>query len=154
MALTIGDLVPDISLPSSSRETVSPKDFKGKKLVLYFYPKDQTPGCTKQACGFRDLKKEFEKADTVILGVSKDSLKSHEKFIDKFELPFELLSDENGKLMEAFGIWKEKSLYGRTFMGIERSTFLIDKEGKIQKEWRKVKVAGHMDEVLKAAKKL
>lgn len=152
--LKVGDKVPEITLPSSTGKDISFKDFNGKKIVLYFYPRDETPGCTKEACGFRDLSKDFEEANTVILGVSKDSLKSHEKFKEKHSLPFPLLSDENLELMEKFGVWKEKSMYGRTFLGVERSTFLIDKNGIIQKEWRKVKVVGHMDEVLKAAKDL
>lgn len=126
----------------------------GKKIVLYFYPKDDTPGCTTEACGFRDLKSAFEKANTIILGVSKDNEKSHDKFAGKYNLNFKLLSDPEGKLCEAFGVWKEKSMYGKKYFGIERSTFLIDAEGKIVKVWRGVKVPGHMEEVLKEAENL
>lgn len=127
---------------------------KGKKIVLYFYPKDDTPGCTKEACSFRDLKKEFEKIDTLIIGVSKDTEKSHDKFKTKYGLNFDLLSDPDGKLCEEYAVWKQKSFMGKKYMGIERSTFLLDKEGKIVKEWRGVKVDGHMDEVLKEAQKI
>lgn len=148
MTLKIGDLVPDIKLASSEGKEVSLRDFKGKKIVLYFYPKDDTPGCTKEACGFRDNLKNFGDKNAVIVGVSKDSLKSHEKFINKYDLPFTLLADEKGELLDALGVWKEKSMYGRTYMGIERSTFLIDENGKLIKEWRKVSVDGHMEEVL------
>lgn len=149
MHLDIGDSVPDLKLPSSSGKEVSLTDFKGKKVVLYFYPKDDTPGCTTEACDFRDNLKKYENENTVIVGISKDPLKSHDKFIKKYDLPFELLADEEGKLLEAFGVWKEKSMYGKTFLGVERSTFLIDENSKIVKSWRKVSVTNHVEEVLK-----
>jgi peroxiredoxin Q/BCP len=152
--LTVGDIVPNIKLASSKGGEVSLTDLKGKKIVLYFYPKDDTPGCTTQACAFRDYKKDYEDLNAVIIGVSKDPLSKHDKFIEKYGLPFELLSDEEHKLAEAFGAWDEKSLYGKLFMGMIRSTFLIDEDGKIVKEWRKVKVAGHVEEVLEAARSL
>lgn len=152
MHLDIGDSVPDLKLPSSSGKEVSLTDFKGKKVVLYFYPKDDTPGCTTEACDFRDNLKKYENENTVIVGISKDPLKSHDKFIKKYGLPFELLADEEGKLLEAFGVWKEKSMYGKTFLGVERTTFLIDENGKIVKSWRKVSVSNHVAEVLEATR--
>ncbi len=148
MAIGLGDQIPDLTLPSTSGEMVSLGKFKGKKVVLYFYPKDDTPGCTKEACGFRDLKTDFERHNAVILGVSKDSVASHQKFTEKYKLPFDLLSDSDGKLSEAFGVWQEKSFMGKKYMGIVRSTFLIDENGKIIKEWRNLKVPGHMEDVL------
>ncbi|MEK7146530.1 MAG: thioredoxin-dependent thiol peroxidase [Patescibacteria group bacterium] len=148
MAIGLGDQIPDLTLPSTSGEMVSLGKFKGKKVVLYFYPKDDTPGCTKEACGFRDLKTDFERHNAVILGVSKDSVASHQKFSTKYKLPFDLLSDSDGKLSEAFGVWQEKSFMGKKYMGIVRSTFLIDENGKIIKEWRNLKVPGHMEDVL------
>ena len=123
-------------------------DFEGKKIVLYFYPKDDTPGCTKEACSFRDMIKDFSNKNAVIIGVSKDSMKSHEKFINKYKLPFELISDEEGRLLDAFGVWKEKSMYGKTFMGIERTTFLINEKGVIEQVWNKVSVDGHIEDIL------
>ncbi len=129
-------------------------DFTGKTLVLYFYPKDMTSGCTTQAQGFRDLKHAFDAANTAILGVSKDSLKRHATFSDKESLNFLLGSDENGHVCEDYGVWKQKSMYGKTYMGIERSTFLIDASGNLVREWRKVKVPGHVAEVLEAAQAL
>lgn len=152
--MQIGDSVPDISLPSSSGKDVSLKDFKGKYVVLYFYPKDDTPGCTKEACEFRDLQSDFSDLNAVIVGVSKDPMKKHDKFIEKYELPFELLSDEEFELLKAFDVWKEKSMYGRTFLGIVRSTFLINPEGKVIKEWRKVKVTNHVKDVLESLREL
>lgn len=154
MALDVGDSVPPFRLPASSGKEVALTDYKGKKIILYFYPKDDTPGCTAEACAFRDNLKNYEDVNAVIIGVSKDPLKSHDKFIEKYSLPFELISDEEGKLLDAFGVWKERSMYGRTFMGVERSTFLIDEEGKIAKVWRKVSVPNHVDEVLKEAQSL
>lgn len=142
--LKVGDQIPDLGLAST----------KGKKVVLYFYPKDDTPGCTKEACEFRDNKSNFEDLNVVIVGVSKDAKKSHEKFISKYKLPFVLISDEEGKLLDAFGVWKEKSIFGRSFMGIIRSTFLIDENGKIIKVWPKVKVTGHIEEVLEEIRNL
>jgi peroxiredoxin Q/BCP len=152
--LDIGDKVPDIRLTSSSGKDVSLTDYKGKKIVLYFYPKDDTPGCTTEACEFRDAVKTYEGLNAVIVGVSKDSLKSHDKFMAKYNLPFELLSDEDLKLMELFGVWKEKTMYGKTFLGVNRSTFLIDEKGVIVKAWRNVKVSSHVAEVLDEIKKL
>lgn len=147
--LTEGQKAPDFTLQSTGDKTVSLSDFKGKQIVcLYWYPKDNTPGCTKEACSFRDLEQEFKDAGAVILGVSIDNLKSHENFASKHSLPFPLLSDEDKSVSTAYGVFKEKSMYGKTFMGIERTTFVIDKEGIIRKIWPKVKVDGHVDEVL------
>ncbi|WP_405081659.1 thioredoxin-dependent thiol peroxidase [Paenibacillus chitinolyticus] len=148
MSINTGRQAPDFELPANNGQQVKLSDFKGKKVVLYFYPKDMTPGCTTQACDFRDKHTEFESLNAVILGVSTDSLKRHEKFIDKYSLPFLLLADEDHAVAEIYGVWKEKSMYGKTFMGIERSTFLIDEEGVLLKEWRKVKVKGHIEEAL------
>lgn len=150
----IGQAVPDIELPASNGETVKLSQFRGKKVVLYFYPKDSTPGCTREACDFRDAHEDFGASDTVIIGISPDSIKSHLKFIEKQGLPFLLLSDPDKEAAQAFGVWQEKSMYGRKYMGIVRSTFLIDREGKLAQEWRNVKVKGHIDEVLEAAKAL
>jgi len=147
--LTIGDPAPDFQLPSTEGRDISLKEFRGKKsVVLYFYPKDDTPGCTKEACSFRDERSKFDRKDAVILGVSFDDLESHKKFSGKFRLPFPLLSDTDKKVATAYGVYKEKNMYGRTVMGIERSTFLIAKDGKIAKIYRKVKVDGHSDEIL------
>lgn len=143
-----GDKAPDFKLNADDGKTYSLKDFKGKKLVLYFYPKDNTSGCTAEACDFRDNIKLFTKKDTVVIGVSKDSIKSHEKFRDKYSLNFPLLSDEEGKMLEAYGVWKEKSMYGKKYMGIERTTFIIDEKGKILEIFPKVKVNGHIKEIL------
>lgn len=138
-----GDKAPNFTLQADDGREVSLSDYRGKKVVLYFYPKDGTPGCTNEAIQFRDNIKEFEKEGAVILGVSKDSVKSHQKFKQKHKLPFTLLSDPEGKVLNLYGVWKEKSLYGRTFMGTERTTFLIDENGIVRKEYRKVKVKGH-----------
>lgn len=138
-----GDEAPDFTLLSDEVKEVSLKSYRGKKVVLYFYPKDGTPGCTKEAKEFRDLAEEFGSENAVILGVSKDSVKSHQKFKEKNNLPFTLLSDPEGKVLDLYGVWKEKSLYGRTFMGTERTTFLIDEKGMVKKVYRKVKVKGH-----------
>jgi peroxiredoxin Q/BCP len=152
--LNVGDAAPDFRLSSTEGREISLKEFRGKKnVVLYFYPKDDTPGCTKEACSFRDERSKFDKKDAVILGVSFDDLESHKKFAGKFKLPFPLLSDTDKKVAEAYGVYKEKSMYGRTYMGIERSTFLIDKDGKIARIYRKVKVDGHSDEILEALSK-
>ncbi|SEG53919.1 thioredoxin-dependent thiol peroxidase [Paenibacillus sp. UNC499MF] len=148
MSMSMGQQAPEFELPANNGQHVKLSDFKGKKVVLYFYPKDMTPGCTTQACDFRDKHTEFESLNAVILGVSTDSLKRHEKFIDKYSLPFLLLADEDHAVCEIYGVWKEKSMYGKTFMGIERSTFLIDEAGILAKEWRKVKVKGHIEEAL------
>jgi len=149
-----GDRVPDITLIGMEGEAVSPADFSGNKLVLYFYPKDDTSGCTREAKDFTALADAFEKAGTWVLGVSKDSPKSHAKFAAKHDLRVKLAADENGAVCEAFGTWVEKSMYGRKYMGIERATFLIDRDGTISRIWRKVKVAGHAEEVLAAAQEL
>jgi peroxiredoxin Q/BCP len=152
MAVLVGKKAPEFTLAGSQGEEVSLGDFKGKSVILYFYPKDDTPGCTREACDFRDAKRKFTTARAVVLGVSPDSLKSHDKFITKFELPFTLLSDPDHALAEAYGTWVEKSMYGRKYMGIERSTFVIDPAGKVKAVFRKVKVDGHVDEVLAALK--
>ena len=138
-----GQEAPDFTLISDTGHAVSLRDFRGKKVVLYFYPKDGTPGCTTEAQAFRDAIQDFEAANAVIVGVSKDSVESHRRFKQKHALPFTLLSDPNGDIMNHYGVWKEKRLYGRTFMGVERSTFLIDEKGVIQKIYRKVRVKGH-----------
>ncbi len=144
---------PDFSLPGI-KGNVSLKELKGKKVVLYFYPKDDTSGCTKQACTFQDNMPQFKKAGVEVIGVSKDDMKSHQKFAKKYKLGFNLVSDENLKAAKAYGAWVEKSMYGRKYMGMDRSTFLIDEKGQVVQEWRKVKVPGHVEEVLKAAKKM
>ena len=138
-----GEKAPGFTLDSDDGRQVSLKDFVDKKLVLYFYPKDNTPGCTTEAVGFRDVAEEFEKRGAVIVGVSKDSVESHNKFKEKHDLPFTLLSDPEGKVLNLYGVWKKKSLYGKTFMGTERTTFLIDEKGIVMKVYRKVKVNGH-----------
>lgn len=144
-----GKKAPAFTLPDYDGNKVSLKDFEGKKVVLYFYPKDLTSGCTTEACDFRDAHPEFEKINAVVLGVSPDPVKSHIKFRDKHELNFLLLSDEDKKVVQAYDVWKEKSMYGKKYMGVERSTFIIDENGKIQKIFPKVKVKGHVEEVLK-----
>lgn len=151
---TMNRVVKDFSAQTTGEQTVRLKDLRGKNVVIYFYPKDSTPGCTTEGQDFRDRHAKFKRANTVIFGVSRDSLKSHENFKAKQSFPFELISDPDEKLCRQFDVIKEKKLYGRTFMGIERSTFLIDKDGKLRGEWRKVKVKGHADEVLDAAKAL
>ncbi|MGB0683753.1 MAG: thioredoxin-dependent thiol peroxidase [Magnetovibrionaceae bacterium] len=153
MTLEIGDTIPSFDLPTDSEGRVSDADLKGKKVVLYFYPKDDTPGCTKEAQAFRDSLADFEAAGVEIYGVSKDKPAKHDKFKAKYDLPFTLISDEEGTLCEAFGVWVEKSMYGRKYMGIERSTFLID-GGEVKTIWRKVKVNGHAEAVLAEAKSL
>jgi peroxiredoxin Q/BCP len=145
-----GAKAPDFKLPSDTGETVALKDFRGKKVILYFYPKDDTPGCTVEARNFRDEYESLRKKGAVVLGVSKDSVASHVKFKKKYELPFPLLSDVDGAVCEKYGVWKEKSMYGKKYMGIERTTFLIDQEGRIERVFPKVKVEGHCGEVLKA----
>ena len=152
MAKTVseGDKAPKFKMPATNGDTLSLSDFAGRRLVLFFYPKDATSGCTKEAVGFSELQSRFKRRKVEIVGVSRDSLASHQRFIDKHDLKVVLASDEDGKACEAFGVWKEKSMYGRKFMGIERSTFLIDEEGMIRRVWRKVKVAGHPEEVLEA----
>ncbi|MEA3041249.1 MAG: thioredoxin-dependent peroxiredoxin [Sphingomonadales bacterium] len=149
-----GDPVPDVKLEAMDGRTISPADFGGNKLVLYFYPKDDTSGCTAEAQAFSALAEEFEKAGTWLLGVSKDPAKSHRKFSDKYGLRVPLASDADGSACEAFGTWIEKSMYGRKYMGIDRATFLVDRDGVVKRVWRKVKVPGHAEEVLEAAREL
>jgi thioredoxin-dependent peroxiredoxin len=148
----VGEKAPAFKLPDQNGKSTSLTDFKGKKVVLYFYPKADTPGCTLESKDFGDRMKEFENADTVILGISKDAVKSQKKFEEKYCLPFTLLSDESGSTCEDYGVWVEKSMYGKTYMGIARTTFLIDEDGKVAKVWPKVSVDGHAEEVLIAAK--
>ena len=138
-----GEAAPDFTLQADDGRTVSLRDYRGKNVVLYFYPKDGTPGCTREAIEFRDIAQEFEKEGAVILGVSKDSVASHQKFKQKHELPFTLLSDPEGKALVLYGVWKKKSLFGKTFMGTERTTFLVDEDGIVTKVYRKVKAKGH-----------
>jgi thioredoxin-dependent peroxiredoxin len=152
--LAEGDLIPDVTLTGMDGQSVSLSAFRGNKLVLYFYPKDDTSGCTREAKEFTALAGDFEKAGTWILGVSKDDPKSHAKFTDKYELGIKLASDLDGSVCEAFGTWGQKSLYGRKYMGIDRATFLIDRDGTLARAWRKVKVPGHVEEVLAAARAL
>jgi len=152
--LTEGMKAPDFTLPASNGQTISLHELQGKHVVLYFYPKDATPGCTTEACDFRDFHPDFQKLDTIVLGVSPDDVKSHDKFTAKHELPFPLLADVDHEVAEQYGVWVLKKMYGREYMGIERSTFLIDKEGTIVRVWKKVKVAGHVQEVLQAVKEL
>ena len=152
--LSIGDIAPAISLPRDGGEIVSLSDYSGQNVVVYFYPRDDTSGCTKEAQGFTDMGAEFAAAKTAVLGISKDSVKKHNKFRDKYELGIPLLSDEDGDVCERYGVWVEKKMYGKTYMGIERATFLIGADGKIARIWRKVKVAGHVEEVLGAAQDL
>jgi peroxiredoxin Q/BCP len=147
-------VVPDFKLPATGGKTIQLKSLRGKKVVLYFYPKDNTPGCTTEAQQFRDLYAKFKRAGAEILGVSKDSVASHEKFKEKQKLPFDLLSDADEALCRQFDVIREKSLYGRKFMGVERSTFLLDEKGRLQREWRKVRVKGHAAEVLDAVNRL
>ncbi|RFA36043.1 thioredoxin-dependent thiol peroxidase [Virgibacillus dokdonensis] len=148
MTVQVGEKVADFSLPNQAGELVRLSDYKGKYIVLYFYPKDMTPGCTTEACDFRDAHESFEDLDAVIIGISPDPVASHQKFIDKHDLPFMLLADEEKQVAEQFGVWKLKKNFGREYYGIERSTFIIDKEGVLQKEFRKVKVKGHVEEAL------
>ena len=150
--LAVGDKAPDFTLPSQSGDTVSLKQFRGRFVVLYFYPKDDTPGCTKEACEFRDADRTVSKLNAVVLGVSREGAASHQKFIAKYSLPFTLLSDEETEVCQAYGVFKEKSMYGKTYCGIERSTFVIDPEGKVKGIFRKVKVDGHVDAVLSVLK--
>lgn len=154
MSIDIGSAVPDIILPTDGGGRLSLAALKGKKVVLYFYPKDDTSGCTAEACSFQNSVPDFSGADAVVVGVSKDSPARHDKFKAKYGLGFTLISDEEGKLCEAFGVWVEKSMYGRKYFGIERSTFLIDGAGVIRNVWRKVKVTGHAQEVLDAVRAL
>lgn len=153
-ALKEGDVAPDFRMDASRGRTVSLAELKGKPFVLYFYPKADTPGCTKEACGFSEALEEFEKAGLTVIGVSRDPVGKLDKFAEKYDLTFPLASDEAGAVTEGYGVWVEKSLYGKTYMGIDRTTFLIGAEGKIARIWKKVKVPGHVDAVLEAAKAL
>lgn len=154
MTITVGAKAPDFSLPSTEGKTVTLGDFKGKKVVVYFYPKDDTSGCTLEAHDFQKLLNDFSKAGTDVVGVSPDSIKSHDKFCGKHNLTFPLLSDEEKVMLNDYGVWTEKSMYGRKYMGVERTTVLIDGDGVIAQIWNKVKVPGHAEEVLAAAQKL
>lgn len=148
--LKAGNKAPDFKLKSDKGEILSLRDFRGKKVILYFYPKDMTSGCTVEACDFRDNVKKFEKKNAVIIGVSADDTKSHAKFKEKYELPFTLLSDESHKMLEDYGVWQEKSMYGKKYEGIVRTTFVIDEKGNIEKVFEKVKVDGHISEILES----
>lgn len=151
----VGRKAPAFTLPASTGGKIKLSDYAGKShVVLYFYPKDNTPGCTTEACDFRDNIARLQAADTVVLGVSCDSLKSHEKFVEKFSLPFPLLSDEDHAIAEKYGVWVEKKNYGKTYMGLQRSTFLIGKDGKVKAVWPNVKVKGHVDAVAEAIENL
>ena len=151
MTLAEGDKAPDFAMPTDGGGTVSLAGLKGERFVLYFYPKDDTPGCTKEACAFRDAMPDFSGIDTRIVGVSKDPVARHDRFKAKYNLPFTLASDIDGNVCEAYGVWVQKKLYGREYMGIERATFLIDAEGTVTRVWRKVRVPGHAEAVLGAA---
>lgn len=146
--MNIGDQAPDFTLPTNGGGNITLSALKGKQIILYFYPKDDTPGCTKEAQGFKDIYKDLQAKGVEVIGISKDTVKKHDKFVEKYDLPFPLGSDEEGSVCEAYGTWVEKSMYGRKYMGIDRATFLIDAEGKIKALWRKVKVSGHVDAVL------
>ncbi|WP_142849715.1 thioredoxin-dependent thiol peroxidase [Telmatospirillum sp. J64-1] len=154
MTIDAGNPAPDFTLPTDGGGSLTLSALKGRKVIVYFYPKDDTPGCTTEACGFRDAMPDFSASGAEIIGISKDSPARHDKFKAKYELPFALASDEDGAVCEAYGVWKEKKNYGKTYMGIERSTFLIDADGVIRRVWRGVKVKGHVEEVLEAAKAL
>ena len=154
MSLSEGAKAPDFTMPATGGRTVSLKELKGKPFVLYFYPKADTPGCTKEACAFQDQLPDFAKLDITVIGVSKDSLKALEKFAEKYHLAFPLASDPDATVINAYGAWQEKSMYGRQYMGIERSTVLVDSKGKVAKHWPKVKVAGHAGDVLQAVQAL
>jgi peroxiredoxin Q/BCP len=145
---------PDFDLPTDGGGRMKLSALKGRKVIVYFYPKDDTPGCTKEACGFRDAMADFAGADAEIIGISKDSPAKHDKFKTKYALPFTLASDEDGTVCEAYGTWVEKNMYGKKYMGIDRATFLIDENGVLRREWRKVKVPGHVEEVLQAVRDL
>jgi peroxiredoxin Q/BCP len=154
MSVATGDKAPDFTMPTDGGGSVTLSKLKGRKVVLYFYPKDDTSGCTAEACGFRDSFPNFRKIDAAVIGISRDSVAAHDKFKKKYELPFTLAADTDGKVTERYGVWVEKSMYGRKYMGIERATFLIDEKGVVRKEWHKVKVPGHVEEVLAAVKAL
>ena len=152
--LQVGDSAPDFELETDTHGTIRLSDFRGRKVVLYFYPKDNTPGCTREGKDFSGLLDAFEEADTVVIGISPDTVRKHANFREKQGLRVILAADPERKAIEAYGVWKEKSMYGRKYMGVERSTFLIDREGRIARIWRKVKVKGHAEEVLQAAREL
>ena len=150
LKLKEGDAAPAFTVPTNGGQTISLADFKGRPVILYFYPRDDTPGCTKEACAFRDAFADFTAKGAVVLGVSADSVKSHDKFVKKFKLPFTLLADEDKRIVEAYGVWGEKSFMGRRYQGIHRVTFLIGGDGRIQRIWPKVKPEEHAAEVLAA----
>lgn len=152
--LNVGDKAPDFSLPASTGETISLKDLKGNQVVLYFYPKDDTPGCTREACSFRDSNDELTASGIKVLGVSADSVQSHQDFVGKFNLPFPLLADEDKKVIEDYGVWGERQVRGRTVMGIRRMTYLIDGEGVVRQVWPNVTPDNHAQEILEAARNL
>ncbi|MFF2444337.1 thioredoxin-dependent thiol peroxidase [Priestia megaterium] len=152
--IKVGENIPNFTLPSSNGKEVSLHDFKGEKVVIYFYPKNMTPGCTAESCDFRDYNSQFKNLNTEVIGISPDDLKSHEGFITKYELPFLLLSDTEHQIAELFDVWKLRNKDGKEFMGVERATFLIDEEGKLVKEWRKVNVEGHVQEILDTVKNI
>ena len=154
MTLAIGDQAPDFTLPTDGKGEVTLSGLRGKKVILYFYPKDDTPGCTTEACGFRDALPDFTGAGATVIGISKDNAAKHDKFKVKHGLTFTLAADTEGKVVEAYDSWVEKSLYGRKYMGIDRATFLIDRQGVIRGIWHRVKVGGHVEAVLKAAQAL
>lgn len=153
MTLKIGDKAPNFSMPTDNDETVTLSDYNGTMLILYFYPKDDTPGCTKQACGFTESLSKFNGVNCNVLGVSKDGVAKHKKFKEKYNLNFPLASDEGGDVCERYGVYGEKSMYGKKYMGITRTTFLIDEAGIVKHIWHKVKVDGHIDDVLKTINK-
>jgi len=152
MPLSVGDKAPNFSMPSDNDGTVSLSDYKDKFLILYFYPKDDTPGCTKEAIGFSQMKEDFDELGADILGISKDTAAKHDKFIAKHDLSVRLGSDEDGKMIESYGVWVEKNMYGKKYMGIERATYLIGPNGKVLEIWRKVRVKNHVEAVLTALK--
>jgi peroxiredoxin Q/BCP len=152
--LSVGTQAPDFTLPRDGGGSVSLSQFEGKSVVLFFYPKDDTTGCTAESIAFTKLEADFKAADTVVIGMSPDSVKSHDKFVRKHDLSVMLVSDEERTTLEAYGVWKEKSMYGKKYMGVERTTFLLDAEGRIEKIWPKVKVDGHADEVLKSVREM
>lgn len=152
MTIEVGKVAPDFTLQNQEGENISLSDFKGQNVVLYIYPKDMTPGCTTQACDFRDNYDAFKDLNTVIIGISPDPIERHQKFIDKHELPFQLLADTEQEVAKQYDVWKLKKMFGKEFYGIERSTFILDKEGIIQKEYRKVRVKGHIEETLNFVK--
>lgn len=154
MTLAVGDKAPNFEMNTDGDGKITLSDIKGYNVIVYFYPKDDTPGCTKEACEFRDAFPDFSSLDAKIVGVSKDTVAKHNKFKAKYDLPFQLAADEDGYVCDSYGTWVEKSMYGKKYMGIERATFLIDKEGVIRGIWRKVKVKGHVEEVLEASKSI